>query len=123
MYLYNYSCILPVELPEELTQGNVKMMKIEDVVKIVEEVHAWIAARVVALNVGARDQYYKGYGNCGKKVDTAPKGIYECGECQHTNDDFKFKLSQQVNQFWEQGHKSTSVLGTYSHSRSNLISM
>ncbi|MED6209966.1 hypothetical protein PIB30_059676 [Stylosanthes scabra] len=66
-------------------------MKIEDVVKIVEEGHAWIVACVVALNVGARDRYYKGYGNCGKKVDTAPKGIYECGQCQHTSDDFKFK--------------------------------
>ncbi|MED6214033.1 hypothetical protein PIB30_099058 [Stylosanthes scabra] len=55
-------------------------MKIEDVVKVLEERDVWIAGSIVALNVDEKDWYYTGCGSCGKKVDKVPQGRYECNQ-------------------------------------------
>ncbi|MED6165935.1 hypothetical protein PIB30_104365 [Stylosanthes scabra] len=75
----------------ELTQGSVDVIKIEDAIKAQQEGTPWIAGRVLALNVGEVEWCYKACGKCGKKVETAPKGKYECKECNHTNDGPKYK--------------------------------
>ncbi|MED6156376.1 hypothetical protein PIB30_013868 [Stylosanthes scabra] len=78
---------------EELTQPDVSVMKIEDAIKCDEECKPWIAGQIVALNNGMDDWYYHACGNCGKKVDPAPKGRYECtnDKCGHIGETPMFK--------------------------------
>ncbi|MED6137560.1 hypothetical protein PIB30_066102 [Stylosanthes scabra] len=67
----------------ELSQPNVQVMKIENVLKCTEP---WIAASIMGVNNGMHDWCYIACSNCGKKVECAPMGRYECTneKCGHS---------------------------------------
>ncbi|MED6189675.1 hypothetical protein PIB30_098368 [Stylosanthes scabra] len=91
----------------ELTQWDVDVTKIDDVLKARQEGTLWIAGSVLALNVGEVKWCYKACGKCGKKVETVPTGRYECLECSYTDDKPKYKYKVQVMETEEFGYSPT----------------
>ncbi|MED6128655.1 hypothetical protein PIB30_099978 [Stylosanthes scabra] len=73
-------------------------MKIDVIIKCTEECKTWIAGNIVALNNGMHDWHYNACANCGKKVDCAPKGRYECTneKCLHIGNKPRLKYKVEV---------------------------
>ncbi|QHO38553.1 uncharacterized protein DS421_4g121390 [Arachis hypogaea] len=69
---------------DELTQGDVAVKTIEQVLNYEKEGPTWIAGTIVVINAGRKDWYYKSCRNFPKKVDTFIGDRYECGKCGHT---------------------------------------
>ncbi|XP_057734140.1 uncharacterized protein LOC130949435 [Arachis stenosperma] len=81
---------------DELTQGDIAVKTIEQVLNCEKEGPTWITGTIVAINAGKKDWYYKSCRNCPKKVDTPIGNRYECDKCGHTHGSAALRFKVEV---------------------------